>query len=294
MVAHDSGDIDPLRSAVEAAHEAGLSKDDIQKAEQLLREMEEKEQPLTFTDVSRSDIEQLQAATSRNHAVGVLMQCMGLSLDDGFQSEILAEFHYHNFAFCQRNGFSAEKTSTLLSLFKQVHSQAIARGKGVSQAQARGLFEDLLEKHSLQLPPFSVGVFSADEAGAVRNYADKSFFHHYKMYAFAYSRRMDLSVRARTERVVPPTATAAAIHRRCELDPHQVPELEDLFRDPDSQAPVALTLGRGSPLPERWSPHPPEEEKITDEDHILKAIDSAMQGHFSALDDRMKLPEKSQ
>merc|ERR1740138_1415769 len=70
-------------------------------------------------------------------------------------AEVIAEFHYCNFMFCRQRGFSAEKTSTLLSMMKVLHSKAVVEGR-LSEAQARLLLEQLLARHSRQLPPYSV------------------------------------------------------------------------------------------------------------------------------------------
>merc|ERR1719229_2084245 len=49
---------------------------------------------------------------------------------------------------------------------------------------AREQLDQLVTRHSRQLPPFSVGVFSAAEAAALREYAERTFLRHYDMYLF--------------------------------------------------------------------------------------------------------------
>jgi len=228
MVVRDPDDIEPLRVAVEAAIAIGLETDDVQPAVELLQKLDKEQQPLAFTDIRRQDMEALQATKSRDRAVSILMRCMELTLDHGFQDEILTEFHYQNFVFCQRSNFSAEKASTFLSIMKRVHQRSIVQEK-LEILEARKYFEGLMAKHSQQLPPFRSGIFSKKDVDVVRDHVNKSFFRHYKMYAFMYTQRRDLSVRAVDVRISPDVPKTNALHKIHEVDPREVPDLKDLF-----------------------------------------------------------------
>lgn len=294
MQAKGAGDVEPLRVAIEAASADGVPSEDLRRATQILRELEEAQQPLTFADVPRPQMEELQRVTSREAAVAILSCCLGLAGDKGFQALILQELHYHNFAFTQRSGFSAEKASTVISIFKTVHTKAIAQEK-LPAAAAHKIFVALIDRHSQQLPPYRVGVFSREEAAAIKSYAERSFFKHYKMYAFAYVTRQELIVRSAFERVapsqpVPPSTCFKSCH---EVDPKMVPELEDLFLDPnanalgeDAFAPPLVPLLPPNSRPDR-SADPFADEH---EAKINAAIDEAMQEHLGGLDTRLELP----
>lgn len=241
MLARENCDVEPLRAAIEAAEarEVGLSNEVVQPAIEILHKLEEQFQPITFTDVPREEMEQLQAAQSREQAVAILMRCMRVSLDDGFLSEILAEFHYHNFTFCRRMGLCVEKASTFLSIMRAVHAKAISEaphrteeGGALPEAEARAFFEALVQRHSRQLPPYSAGVFSRGEAEALKAHAERTFFRLYKMHTFVYLRRQDLRVWAAEERAVPTMPSTSRFRAEHEVDPLDVPELRNLFEDP--------------------------------------------------------------
>jgi len=233
MVARDCEDVETLRTALEAAQEVELEVEDVEPAKVLLAKMEAQTQPLAFAHVPRAEMERLHASSSREQAVEILMRCMRLSLKDGFQSEILAEFHYHNFMFCQRNRFRAETASTFLSIMQVLHSRAIVKDK-MPEEQARELFEALMQRHSRQLPPYSVGAFSPPEALAARDFVGRGFFRHYKMYAFAYNHRQEVEVATVEETTAPKVPRVARLHKDFELDPREVPELQELFIDPEA------------------------------------------------------------
>lgn len=195
MVVQGCEDIEPLRTAIEAAKEVGMSAQDLRPALALLESLEAEQEPLTFSDLSREETEELQAMTSREEVLARLTQ----SLVEGgtsFQDEVMAEFHYKNFLFCQRHSFSAEKTSTLLSLMRTVHHQAVKKGP-LPEAEARDIFEKLLSRHSRQLPPYSIGIFTREDVQLVRELADRGFFRHYKMLVelCVQSQREELAVR---------------------------------------------------------------------------------------------------
>mmetsp|Transcript_34658 Transcript_34658/g.91450 ORF Transcript_34658/g.91450 Transcript_34658/m.91450 type:complete len:356 (+) Transcript_34658:85-1152(+) len=233
MVARDCEDVELLRTAVEAAREVDLEPEDVDPARALLAKMESQTMPLAFAHIPRVDMEMLQASTSREQAVDILMRCMRVSLDAGFQSEILAEFHYHNFMFCQRNRLRAETASTFLSIMQVLHSNTIVKDR-LPEERARELFEALVHRHSRQLPPYSVGAFSPEEALAIREFVARGFFRHYKMYAFAYAHRQELEVVTVDDSAAPKVPSVAALHKDFELDPREVPELQDLFIDPEA------------------------------------------------------------
>merc|ERR1719160_1268266 len=166
---------------------------------------------------------------------------MGLQGMGGYQSEVLVEYHYHNFAFCQEARLCPEKASTFLSIMKMLHTRSFigerhAKKQGASVTEtpipieeARKLFEDLLARHSHQLPPYRIGVFSPDEADLVRAFAERSFFRHYQMYLFMYVSRQDLSVRATSRGLVPQVPHSHGLSKANEVDPREIPELAHLF-----------------------------------------------------------------
>ncbi|CAK0828815.1 unnamed protein product [Prorocentrum cordatum] len=227
MAVEATEDVEALRTALEAAKEVRLEKEDVLPAETLLRRLDGKFQPLTFSDVSHADVLRLNAARSRESVVAILLQCFRVQLESSFLSEIIAEFHYHNYLFCQRSRWCAEKTSTLLSLMGTVFSRAMDGECPVKQARA--LLNGLVARHSRQLPPFSLGVFSAQEATAVREHAERTLFRHYDMYVFCVrgvrARETDLCVRTVRQRVANEMVEPVELLTSHEVNPREVPEL---------------------------------------------------------------------
>jgi len=300
MVAREPEDLEPLRVALEAGRKVGLDQKDLGSASDLLQKLEEREQPLVFTDLLAEDMERLQAARTREQAVAVLMRCFGLSLEHGFNAEVLAEFHYHNFVFCQQQKFCVEKASTFLSLMKVVHTRAILEERLDVQA-ARAAFEALLARHSRQLPPFSVGAFSRQEAAAIRAFADRNFFRLYKLHEFLRDRRKDLRIRVVSESVIPRAVAPARLHSSHEVVAEQVPELQELFTDPQAEALAAQEAANAAAAAtaaaeKDWSVAVKASEEVKDSPvgrlkaAISEAVDQGVEARLESLSEKLDVP----
>lgn len=307
LAAHDCDEVEPLRVAVEAAQIVGLRDEDVLQGHSLLQRLESQLQPLTFTDVPQVKMEQLQATTSRAQACGILADCMKISsAADGFRADILMEFHYNNFVFTRGQRFCVEKASTFLSLMNILHTKGIVHSGSVhSQSTrrqtARDLFEALLARHGRQLPPYSVGVFSVDDAAAIREFVDRSFFRHFAMYGFAYAHRMHVVVQLAAPaatRDVPASTPFFSCH---EVDPEDVEELRDeLFGGLDAQAeqPDSAGLSRlkmRSQLKTRPVPEVTPRIKENPAEEAARAVASAFEElsavHLDDFASKFKLPE---
>lgn len=242
--------------------------------------------PLTFSDVPRAHMEQMLASQSREDIAALLAKDMGLARDSSFRAEILAEFHYHNLLFCKSAGFSPEKASTLLSVMRTVHAHAAASGP-VSEAEARERFDALVSRHSQQLPPHCVRVFSPEDAALVRAHAERTFFRHLKMYAFAYLQRTELCVETTDDLAVPRASGPVPMHRDFEADPRAVPLLRDLFPELGAEGDAERCEGADPAAPnldEEPVPLDPEAAEVE------AAINKAMEPHFGRVEGRLKLP----
>ncbi|KIY95560.1 hypothetical protein MNEG_12403, partial [Monoraphidium neglectum] len=92
-------------------------------------------------------------------------------------------------------GFSDEKLSVLLGLVKETHAASV-RGRLTLEASFR-FFRDSLLNHSVQRPPFSIGVFAQHETRAVLQWFISSYYRHYKLYQYAFTDRVTLDVSTR-------------------------------------------------------------------------------------------------
>eukprot|EP00913_Durusdinium_trenchii_P028621 g26843.t1 len=101
--------------------------------------------------------------------------------------------------------------------------------KGSNVQEASELLEELLARHSRQLPPFSVGIFSQEDVSIIRSFVTRSFLRHFKMFQFMYKQQQDLHLCTVARGVVPQVPKPCSLHKDFELDPNEAPELAELL-----------------------------------------------------------------
>jgi len=184
---------------------------------------------LYFTDVTEEDMVRIAEASTKAEVKQLLKECMKVDQAEGFRTEILADMHFHNYSFCMSQSFAPNKTSTLLSIMKLVLEDAVSERRNASEAF--GVFKEWLLKHSVERPPWSVGIFTFDDVKAVMDYIHNSFFRHYRLYMYTYMTHCDLNI------CMDPTASFVAapfmmpmqLRPEHEVTPRDQPELSHLF-----------------------------------------------------------------
>mmetsp|Transcript_33745 Transcript_33745/g.73860 ORF Transcript_33745/g.73860 Transcript_33745/m.73860 type:complete len:259 (+) Transcript_33745:61-837(+) len=184
---------------------------------------------LCFADASDADLERVAAAETKAEAKALLKSIMGVDQGAGPRAEILADFHYHTYAFCISSGFSAEQTSTVLSIMKIVLDNAI-RGK-LQHDEAFSIFKSWLLKHSVERPPRSVGIFTFEDVQAITAYIHDTFFRTYRLYLYAFTSQCDLIVDARVADASTTAPLRPFVLKPDDIvDPMAQPEFEHLFQ----------------------------------------------------------------
>jgi len=194
---------------------------------------------LYYTDVTEADLARLVATESKTEVKSLLKDIMRIDQAEGFRMEILSDMHYHNYSFCVSRAFSAEKTSTLLSLMKLVLQEAISKRLTVDDAFE--VFKEWLLKHSVERPPWSVGIFTFDDIKAIMDYVHNTFFRHYRLYMHVFMTHCDMTFHVDELRggVAPPPIRPLPMRVEDEVDPWAQPELAQLFRPELEQAEAA-------------------------------------------------------
>jgi len=172
----------------------------------------------------------IAAVESKAEVKALLKDCMKIDQAEGFRTEILADMHYHNYSFCVSRDFSADKTSTLLSLMKSVFEEAISQRLAVDDAF--DVFKGALLKHSVDRPPWSVGIFTYEDIKAIMDYVHNTFFRHYRLYMHVFMTHCDMSFHLDelSGGIAPPPIRPLPMRAEDEVDPRAQPELTQLFR----------------------------------------------------------------
>lgn len=195
---------------------------------------------LTFSDVSEEDLAKMAVAKTRREIKNVLKKCMNIDQSPGFRTEILVDFHYHNYAFCMSRQLCPQKVSTFLSAMRVVLEESISQRLTVDGAF--DVLKECLLKHGVERPPHSVGVFPFEDVKVLLEYAHQTLFRHYRLYMYVYSPQSDLDFWVANADVccplplprLPPLLSEDAV------DPQTVPELAVYF--PPSPVPSESSL----------------------------------------------------
>lgn len=234
---------------------------------------------LYYADVSEEDVLSIAAASSKAEVKQLLKACMKIDQAEGYRMEILADMHYHNYAFCAARDFTPKKTSTFLSVMKLVLAEAVSRRLTVDDAF--DVFKAWLLKHSVQRPPKSVGIFTFEDVRAIMEYVHGSFFRHYKLYMYVFMTEcnMNLFVDDLSSGIAPPPVRLQCLRAEDEIDPRSQPELAHIFRPSEAeQAEAEMRRIR-----ERDAP--PEEKRAA---LIQQKIDAGMKKLLESFEDKLK------
>lgn len=240
---------------------------------------------LTFTDVTLDDVQSLRGTTSKDKMRKILSKCMKVDAEEGVAAEILLEFHLQNYLFCRSHPtlHNQEKTSTFLSLMRIIYEDAIGERKAIAKSFSQ--FKGMLDKHSKQTPPYSVGVFSPEEVGIMIDYASRTYFRHYKMYQYVYLKRRELDLRVQSDNLAPPVIQAYPLHRGEEVDPKEQPELAHFFAQPKQFSALVQPVEAFEPQGGYGYPPPPEAAEADSKlEAALEAFDASIKASDKKLD----------
>ena len=54
------------------------------------------------------------------------------------------------------------------------------------------MLKQILKKHCLQRPPYSIFIFTEEEASSLTNFMLRTFFRHYSLYEYSFKPKIDL------------------------------------------------------------------------------------------------------
>lgn len=144
---------------------------------------------LIYKEVSEDQYVALEAATSGAEEVkALLVNIMGLAYEDEKKMHIATDLFFYSYAFCKDHAFDGKKTSTFLSLMKQLFlrdmSEDLRADKTLSSSYE--WFEAQLMKHCVERVPHSVLVFEDHEVGVIHDFVVEAYFRQFRMYRYIF------------------------------------------------------------------------------------------------------------
>lgn len=149
----------------------------------------------TWVDFTLTDVERLQEYSFDIHglrkAVGEKLGHFGSQVTK--QQLIEMDLYVYAFLFGVKQRFTTAQLSTLLSIVKKLHEMCIGTVFD-NYSQVLDFFQELMVRHSVNRPPFSVCIFSPDEVKSINDYLLSTYFKHFKLYKYAFTRRVHLNM----------------------------------------------------------------------------------------------------
>ena len=139
------------------------------------------------------NLEQSEVGTQQFRTT--LASYLNLSLADiDAKNDVLLDYHFYNMVFAKKNGFTPLKTSTFLGIMKAMLDEDVnAEHRDVRQSFFR--LKELLLEHSVERPPWSVGIFDEADIDPILTYATNNYFRHFRLYRMCMAPRVQLELK---------------------------------------------------------------------------------------------------
>ncbi len=151
----------------------------------------------TWVDLSLTDVERLLEASAAPEALQqAFSELLGLGEPATASKRVLIELDLYTYAilFAKSQSFTAEQISAFFTILKSVHLMCISTPFDNLQ-ETFEYFKQLLLRHSVNRPPFSVGLYTSAQIRDISEYVLKSYFKHFKLYKYAFTKRVQLMLK---------------------------------------------------------------------------------------------------
>lgn len=151
----------------------------------------------SWEELSFSDAEQLlETCSDTEHLQAQLSSRLGRGETGKSDKQALIELDLFTYAilFCKKHAFSPEQLSAFFTILKSVHCMCISTPYDNFQ-DSFVYFRELLLRHSVHRPPFSTSLYSLSEGKAITDYVLSTYFKHFKLYKYAFTKRVQLNLK---------------------------------------------------------------------------------------------------
>ncbi|KAL5266084.1 hypothetical protein ACHWQZ_G006662 [Mnemiopsis leidyi] len=146
-----------------------------------------------WSDLTTEHLDVIFSASTNENLMSVLADICKMEDTDDVKNQILLEFYFHTIQFAKSKGMNYAQTSSLFTIMKLVHAMCISTPYNNNKTTFT-YFKQLLVKHSLQRPPYSVGVFDVSQVQAITDYALNTYFRHFDMYKYAFTPKVRIDI----------------------------------------------------------------------------------------------------
>ena len=147
-----------------------------------------------WADISMAEMETLLRSSTNSESIKELLRLkFELGALEDKQVKILLDLYTHVLLLGKKNNYSPAQLSTLLSIMKRLHAECVSTSYE-NQDKLFTLFQHMMVKHSVNRPPFSLCIFSPFQVQSITDYVLSTYFKHFKLYKYAFTKRLQLNV----------------------------------------------------------------------------------------------------
>lgn len=150
-----------------------------------------------YTTLNQNQTKDLRKAATNRDERKIIAQIFGLNAikktpNDQINpvDQLILDYHYINFDYCVANQFSNEKISTFLAIGDFI-LQTMTK-KQLQVEEGVKMLKDILSRHCLQRPPYSILIFTAEENQQIINFMLRTYFRHYSLYEYSFKPKVEL------------------------------------------------------------------------------------------------------
>lgn len=148
------------------------------------------------------------------------------------KNDIMLDFYSYHIHFAKQHNFSLEKLSCFLGIMDFIFHSSLSFK--LQPSAAFEAFKRILDRHSIQRPPYSIMIFSPEDRAILTEYVVHTFFKHYLLYQYAFTPQNDIFITTsspfpeKLPNSLPLTAGK-------EFQPSEVPILEEYLEQSERQ-----------------------------------------------------------
>lgn len=147
---------------------------------------------LQWHDLSLKQINQFYDTSVQQNAIELIASWFP-SDDSESKKRILYDFYYFILMFAKEINLEPIQTSIFFSIMKKTHEKCIS-SPYMKLDEDYALFQNLLLEHSIDRPHFSKKYFSLDQIAKITEYATNTYFRHYSMYKYTFTKQQKLTL----------------------------------------------------------------------------------------------------
>ena len=168
----------------------------------------------SWKDLSYTDaLLVLDPSISNQGILNKLEKILGLDMTEDRRElkrlHITKDLYYNAITFARRENLNPQQLSAMFTIIKTIHKLCISTSYD-NISVCYQTMKDLLISHSVHRPPFSIQLYSLEQVRNIMEYILQSYFRHFKLYKYAFTKRVLLDLKVSYEGIEdtpPPSQT---------------------------------------------------------------------------------------